>query len=112
MKKHREKLMHLKKKVENRVIKSLEVQKKEELQELRRAWLTLMVNESEEAQSVPQVPTYGKPDLDEDELACLALPVNFASYQALDTGDLKFEAVSTHTKGRWSRMATGSPQDY
>ena len=107
--KHKERIQQLKTKVKKMQKNNIEVQRREDLQNLRRSWLASMVSEQEETPPPTQVPTYGCPSLDEDELACLALPVNFTSYQALDPKDLKFEAIGTHTKSRWSRIGTGSP---
>ena len=106
---HKERIQHLKDRVKKMQKNNIEVQRREDLQNLRRSWLASMVSEQEETPPPTQVPTYGCPSLDEDELACLALPVNFTSYQALDPKDLRFEAIGTHTNSRWSRIGTGSP---
>ena len=67
-----------------------------------------MANQYEVCPDVSQqkVSVYGdiQPPLDEDELECLRLPINFTSYQRLSRENLRQDFTGAHTKSRWSRI--------
>ena len=65
----------------------------------------------EEEEDLQEVPNYGGAPLDEDETAALRLHPKFSTFNKVCMENIKFEGTLAHTKTRWSRKRTGSPEE-
>ena len=67
--------------------------------------------DAEEPQEELKIPVYGGVSIDEDEATTCRLPPKFTMFSKIEEGRCKMERLMAHTKTRWSRRGTGSPED-